>query len=104
MTDIKLEYKLEDGMLIKPDPDDMDYTSDVEVEDEDTGELSFPRTTPQNSWLMRVPKDLWTGLNTMHSDGNIQIGELWEWKDETTGKTTVCFGSLVRQLRAANEV
>jgi hypothetical protein len=86
-SNIKQEIKLEDGMSIKPEPDDdMDIS---EAEDDDSGELQFPKTTPQNSWLMRVPKDLWAGLSSLNMDDQIQVGELWEWKDEKTGKTTV---------------
>jgi hypothetical protein len=92
MTDIKREVKLEDGTSIKPEPDDdMDYASDVE--DEDMGELQFPKNIAQNAWLMRIPKDLWAALRTLDMDDQIPVGEIWEWKDEKTGKKTVRSGT-----------
>jgi hypothetical protein len=63
-----------------------DDTSLIDDDDqyEDTGELLFPKQEP-NAWLVRTPKELWTGLNALkNTDEKIKIGEVLVW--EVPGK------------------
>ncbi|KAF2674244.1 hypothetical protein BT63DRAFT_474013 [Microthyrium microscopicum] len=53
-------------------------------DDDDTGELAFPKPTEADLkyWLVRVPRDLWSGLEGLEKytmDEPIPLGELWVW-------------------------
>jgi transcription initiation factor TFIIF subunit beta len=58
-----------------------DQNSTIGDEDdyEDTGELQFPKT-PNKAWLVRTPKDLWTGLEDLKNfEEKIPLGQLHVW-------------------------
>ena len=59
-----------------------------EEEDEDTGELQFPKTTP-GGWLTRIPKDLWDSLEKLKDDDEVHIGDIKVWNLQDN-KTKVC--------------
>jgi hypothetical protein len=60
---------------------------DIPMEDddvyEDTGELTIPKTLPE-SWLVRVPKDLWASINSLKMDDEIRLGEVMVWSKPET--------------------
>jgi hypothetical protein len=69
--------KGEEMLDIKPDPDASTPHADEDVF-EDTGELQFPKTA-QKTWLIRVPKDLWTGIERLKDDDTISLGNMYVW-------------------------
>src|ERR1043166_3943358 len=62
---------------VKPDPDAPTPHADEDVF-EDTGELQFPKSA-QKTWLIRVPKDLWTGIERLKDDDTISLGDMYVW-------------------------
>ncbi|KAF2405142.1 hypothetical protein EJ06DRAFT_552577 [Trichodelitschia bisporula] len=73
-------YKMEEDTKVKMEPN-TDGTPFVlqDGEDEDTGEMIIRPNVPQG-WLVRVPKDLWTGLSELKDDEEIEIGKLKVWQ------------------------
>jgi hypothetical protein len=69
--------KAEEMPGIKPDPDAPTPHADEDVF-EDTGELQFPKQA-QKTWLIRVPKDLWTGIERLKDDDTISLGNMHVW-------------------------
>jgi transcription initiation factor TFIIF beta subunit-like protein len=72
-------FKMEEDSKVKLEADQSSILGD-EDDYEDTGELQFPKA-PTKSWLVRTPKDLWTGLeNLKNLDEKIHLGSLNVWR------------------------
>jgi hypothetical protein len=81
-------FKVEDDAKVKLAADQSSMLGD-EDDYEDTGELQFPKT-PTKTWLVRTPKDLWTGLgNLKNLDEKIPLGSLYVWQ-MPDGTSKVC--------------
>jgi hypothetical protein len=77
--------KVEDDAKVKLESDQTSVLGD-EDDYEDTGELQFPKDSA-NTWLVRTPKDLWNGLDTLkYSEDKIRLGDMYVWQmpDGTT--------------------
>lgn len=71
--------KVEDDVKVKLESDQVSILGD-EDDYEDTGELQFPKDSI-NTWLVRAPKDLWNGLDTLkYSEDRIRLGDMYVWQ------------------------
>jgi hypothetical protein len=91
--------KGEEMVDIKPDPDAPTHIVD-EDDFEDTGELQFPKAS-KKTWLIRVPKDLWTGIERLKDDGTISLGNMYVWS-MPDGSQKVSFYSHYSSSTVAN--
>jgi hypothetical protein len=69
--------KGEEMVDVKPDPDAPTPHVEEDVY-EDTGDLQFP-TASKKTWLIRVPKDLWTGIERLKDDDTVSLGSMYVW-------------------------
>lgn len=83
--------KAEDAMHIKDEANDVGTPMSAiseDVEDEDTGELTIPKSDSDypGVFLARVPKELWQGLvdSNTSMDEPIRIGTIKAWSKEGT--------------------
>jgi len=73
-------FKSEEDVKIKPDPA-MDSPGTFEDdEDDDTGEIAFPKVKLPDGWLLRIPKELWEGLEALNDDDPVTLGDIKIWK------------------------
>ena len=74
-------FKVEEDVKIKSELDTESPGAFVDEDDDDTGELTIPRETNTGGWMIRVPQELWEGLNSLTDDDEIQIGAIKVWSD-----------------------
>jgi len=80
--------KMEEDVKVKLESDDVSMLGD-EGDYEDTGELQFPKK-PSTAWLVRIPKDLWSGLDKIkNQDDNLRLGEMYVWSGPSGQKVRV---------------
>lgn len=85
MASVMNGVKPEDPLQVKDEPNDagtpMSGISE-DVEEEDTGELSMPKSDYPGIFLTRAPKDLWQGLLDAEAslDEPISIGTIKVWQ------------------------
>ena len=71
-------FKKEQSVAIKPEPRADDTLMEDDDDYDDTGELQFPKELPE-TWLVRVPKDLWSAIDKSKMDDEIKLGEVLVW-------------------------
>lgn len=72
--------KTEEDIKIKLDPA-MDSPGGFEDdEDDDQGEIEFSKAQLPNNWLVRIPKELFDGVDPLADDDLVSLGDMKVWK------------------------
>lgn len=68
-----------EDVKIKPEPAIDSPGAFEDDEDDDTGELVFPKAKAPPSWLVRIPKELWDGLEALNDEDTVSVGQIKVW-------------------------
>lgn len=84
MAAAPVKMETDGASMIKSEPDSMQIPQ-LEADDayEDTGELEMP-PQPQDVWLLRIPRPLFSHWNSFADDQEIQLGVMR--RSKRTGK------------------